>query len=390
VLTDEGSEFSRLARFDLASGEKTLITGDIEWDIESFDLSPDGRTLAITVNQDGMSRLIFRRTSGGRDLEAPELPTGVLAGGAFSPDSERFAFTLTRATSPADVYVWDLDSEGLTQWTDSEIGGLDKSKLTDATLIRYPSFDGRQIAAFMYKPAGPGPHPVVIRHNGGPSAQFRPVFSAENQAWANELGIAVIGPNIRGSTGYGKTFTDLDNGMKREDALKDIGALLDWIATQPDLDAKRVAVYGASYGGYIAYGSLIEYGDRIAGAISNVGISDFNTFLLNTAEYRRDLRRVEYGDERVPEMRAFMERISSVRNASRITKPMFVIQGANDPRVPASQAEEMLAAVEKNGAEPWYMLGKDEGHGFAKKVNRDAAIEASALFLERILGRRAN
>jgi dipeptidyl aminopeptidase/acylaminoacyl peptidase len=223
---------------------------------------------------------------------------------------------------------------------------------------------------------------VVIQIHGGPEGQSRPTFSSTYQYWVNELGIAVIRPNVRGSDGYGKTYLNLDNGFKREDSVKDIGALLDWIETQPDLDSDRVMVFGGSYGGYMVLASLVHYNERLAGGINIVGISNFVTFLKNTMDYRRDLRRVEYGDERDPEMFEFLQRISPNNNAEKITKPLFIIQGLNDPRVPASEAEQMLQAVRSNGGNPWYLLAKDEGHGFRKKSNRDYMTEAIVLFLE--------
>ena len=196
------------------------------------------------------------------------------------------------------------------------------------------------------------------------------------------LGIALIQPNVRGSTGYGKTFTTLDNGMKREDSVKDIGALLDWIRTQPDLDADRVLVEGGSYGGYMVLGVATHFPDRIAGAIDIVGVANFVSFLENTESYRRDLRRVEYGDERDPAMRAFLTKISPANNADRIRKPLLVVQGRNDPRVPYTEAEQIVAAARKNGVPVWYLLADNEGHGFARKANADFLFYTMIAFIE--------
>jgi dipeptidyl aminopeptidase/acylaminoacyl peptidase len=199
------------------------------------------------------------------------------------------------------------------------------------------------------------------------------------------MGIAVIEPNVRGSEGYGKSYLLLDNGYNRENSVKDIGALLDWIEQQPELDQENVAVTGGSYGGYMVLSTMFNYNERIKCGVDIVGISNFVTFLENTQDYRRDLRRVEYGDERDPEMREFLNSISPTTNAHKITKPLFVVQGYNDPRVPYTEAEQIVEAVRKNDVEVWYLLAMDEGHGFRKKTNRDFYIWSEVLFYEEFL-----
>ncbi|MFW5660770.1 MAG: alpha/beta hydrolase family protein [Oceanicaulis sp.] len=271
------------------------------------------------------------------------------------------------------------------RWTQSEVGGLDASSFVEPELITYESFDGLEIPGFYYRAEGEGPRPVIIDIHGGPESQERPGFNTSIQYWVNELGVSVITPNVRGSSGYGKDYVAMDNGFNREDSVRDIGALLDWVAGQPELDSERVVVYGGSYGGYMVLASMTHYSDRLAGGINIVGISNFVTFLENTNGYRRDLRRAEYGDERDPEMRAHLEAISPANQAERITAPLFIIQGANDPRVPASEAEQILAAVRAEGGDPWYLLALDEGHGFAKKSNRDFQRQAETMFLTEVL-----
>lgn len=386
LLTDEGSDFARIVRLDLTSGARTPVTPvNLTWDVESFDLSKDGRYLAYTVNEAGLSRLHLMDLRTGRALAAPQLPAGIVGGLSFNEAGTRVGFTLNSATAPGDVFVWDMRARSLSRWTQSEVGGLNPDGFTAPSLVEWKSFDGRAITGFQFLPKGPGPHPVIIQIHGGPEAQYRPGFSSTIQYWVNELGVAVIAPNVRGSTGYGKAFVDLDNGKLREDSVKDIGALLDWIATQPNLDKDRVIVYGGSYGGYMVLASLVHYNDRLAGGVNIVGISNFVTFLENTAGYRRNLRRVEYGDESDASMRAFLQTISPLTNVSKITKPLFVIHGANDPRVPASEAEQILAGVRANGGKAWFMLAKDEGHGFAKRGNQEAQREAETLFLQDVL-----
>jgi dipeptidyl aminopeptidase/acylaminoacyl peptidase len=386
-------EFRTLRHHDPNSGKLTVLSGKIAWDVEGFSLSEDGKHLAYVTNEDGISKLRVLTLPSHREIKLPELPIGVFGSGAFSPDGKRLALSMNSATSPSDVFVIDLPKATLTRWTRSEVGGLDASKFVAPTLIRYPTFDmvdggnqgkvRRTIPAFYYRPANvPAGRklPVVINIHGGPEAQSLPTFNPTAQFMANEMGVAMLVPNVRGSSGYGKTFLSLDNGMKREDSVKDIGALLDWIAQQPELDASRVGVVGGSYGGYMVLASLVHYSDRIRAGIDVVGISHFGTFLKNTESYRRDLRRVEYGDERDPQMAEFFERISPLNNAGKIRSKLFVAQGKNDPRVPWTEAEQIVKAVRGNGQPVWYLLFNDEGHGFRKKTNSDYFGAASVLF----------
>jgi len=393
LISDEAGDFKRLGLHDLASGRTRWVSVDVPWDVEDAALSRDGKLLAYTVNQDGFSRLHLLDTATLKPLAAPNLPAGTVGGLQFSPDGGRLALTLSRPVAPADVYVVDLKTRDVTRWTRSEVGGLNTDAFVEPGLVRYPTFDTvdgkpRTIPALVYRPRGAaGRLPVIIDIHGGPEGQSRPGFNAGVQFLVNELQAAVIRPNVRGSTGYGKTYVALDNGFQREDSVKDIGALLDWIATQPDLDPDRVVVSGGSYGGYMTLAAMTHYNDRLAGGASTVGISNFVTFLESTADYRRDLRRVEYGDERDPTMRDHLIRISPLTNASRITKPMLIIQGANDPRVPAGEAEQMVQQIRANGGEVWYILGRDEGHGFAKRSNRAIADVAEAMFFAKRFGR---
>ncbi|MBS3960041.1 MAG: S9 family peptidase [Xanthomonadaceae bacterium] len=385
--SDEGSEFMTL-RHRARDGSVTALSADIPWDVTGFDLADDGRHLVFATNEDGIGRLHLRRLPDHAAVPLPELPVGVIGQFGFSPDGGRIAVTLNTATSPSDVFVIDIAAGTLTAWTRSEVGGLDASRFVSPTLIRYESFDGLSIPAFFYRPAHvpPGTRlPVVIQIHGGPEAQAFLTFSPTIQYMVAEMGMAVLVPNVRGSSGYGRTFLKLDNGKKRKDAVRDIGALLDWIERQPELDPGRVGVFGGSYGGYMVLATMVDYPERIAAGVSVVGISNFVTFLEATKAYRRDLRRVEYGDERDPAMRAFMEEIAPANNAHRITSPLFVAQGANDPRVPLSEAEQIVRAVRANGRDVWYLVFKDEGHGFARRSNADWFTAATMLFWQKHL-----
>ncbi len=374
TTTDRGSEFARLTYIDLATGTHTALTPDINWDIDAMDLSHDGKLLAFVANEDGTSVLRIMRTSDRKLVASPKLPVGVIGRIEWHRDSRHLALSLSSARSPSDVYSVDAKTNAVTRWTRHEKMDVDMDKFVEPTLVRWNSFDNRSISGFVYRPLAskfPGKRPVVINIHGGPEGQSTPGFMGRNNYYTDEMGLIVIYPNVRGSTGYGKTFLKLDNGKLREDSVKDIGALLDWIATQPDMDASRVAVVGGSYGGYMTLAVSTMYADRIAAAIDIVGISNFVTFLERTESYRRDLRRVEYGDERDPEMRKWMEATAPANNASKIKKPLFVVQGKNDPRVPWQEADQIVATVKKNGTPVWYMTANDEGHGFGKKANAD-------------------
>jgi dipeptidyl aminopeptidase/acylaminoacyl peptidase len=387
VTTDEGSEFQRLATMDLGSKRIAFLTGDTA-DVGEFDLSLEGRTLAYVTNEKGLSVIHLLDTASRRELPGPKLPPGTVRGLQWHRDGGAIGFTMETARSASDAYSFEPKTGRVERWTFSELGGLNPENFAEPELVAWKSFDGREITGFLYRPDSrrfPGPRPVTIQIHGGPESQARPDFIGSWNYAVNELGVAVILPNVRGSAGYGKTFLQLDNGFRREDTYKDIGALLDWIRTRPDLDAGRVMVAGGSYGGHMTLAVAYAYSDRIRCAIDVVGISNLVSFLENTSGYRRDLRRAEYGDERDPKMRAFLEKTAPLNNAEKIRKPLFVIQGANDPRVPMSESVQMVEKIRSVGTPVWYMVAADEGHGFAKKVNRDYQLYAQILFMKEYL-----
>ena len=388
TTTDKDSEFARLVTWTPATGGIEVMAADIPWEVEEFDVSEDGKSVCFITNEAGVSRARVLDTATGRHRLVAGLPEGVIAGGEWHADGRHLAFSVGSARSTSDVYVWDAVEGGpAIRWTESELGGLVAETLVEPRAIDWQSFDGLKIRGFLY-PAAPrftGRRPVIINIHGGPEGQSRPIFQGRNNFFMSELGVALVFPNVRGSTGYGKTFVKLDNALKREDSVRDIGALLDWIATRPDLDPDRVMITGGSYGGFMTLACATTYDERIRCALDVVGISHFTTFLKNTESYRRDLRRVEYGDERVPEVAEFFERIAPLNNAGRITKPLFVVQGANDPRVPASEAEQMVAKVRENGGPVWFLNAKDEGHGFRKKPNMDFQFYATVMFVRQHL-----
>jgi len=387
LLTDRDSEFVRLVRMEPGTGRAPQsLTSDLKWDVERVSVAPDG-TVAFAVNEDALSKLYVLK--GGKRLAVP-LPPGVLTAMQFPRrSSEVLSVAIDTPTSPGDVWQYALKTQKLTRWTRSEVGGMDPDRFVAPTLVRYPSTDGIEVPAFLYKPAQvrSGTRlPVVVIWHGGPEAQERPRFRTIVQAMV-DMGMAVLLPNVRGSDGYGKAYLGADDGVKREQSLKDIGATLDFIARQPDLDASRVAAYGGSYGGYMTLASVAFYPERFRAAVDVVGISNFGSFLSNTQAYRRDLRRAEYGDERKPEVRTVLDRISPLSSADKIRAALFVQQGRNDPRVPQSEAEQIVRAVRGNGKDVWYLLALEEGHGFKKKDTRDYAWTTGLYFLrEKLIG----
>jgi dipeptidyl aminopeptidase/acylaminoacyl peptidase len=387
AISNEGHDTDQLITIDLASKKASMLRPDLHWDIDELAVSRDGRYLAYLANEDGFGKLHVWDTSSNADAALPAIPDGVLGSLHWANIGHELGFTVSSARTPGDVYSLNLDIIQLTRWTYGETGGLDANLFPSPQLIHWKSFDGRTISGFLYAPAArfTGPRPVIIDIHGGPEGQSRPQYMGAVNYYMNDLGVARLYPNVRGSSGYGKEYLNLDNGMKREDSVKDIGALLDWIKTQPNLDSSRIMVTGGSYGGYMTLAVMTHYSDRVRCAVEQVGISNFGTFLEHTEAYRRDLRRVEYGDERDPKMRDFFETISPLNNAAKITKPMFIVAGRNDPRVPWTEGQQMTEALRKNNVPVWWLVAEDEGHGFAKKKNRDYLAAATAEFVEQYL-----
>lgn len=387
LTTNRENEFNRLAYLDLSTNKVNYLSDRISWDVGGATMSDDRSKLAFTTNENGLSKLYVLNTQNQQYQPIDAVPTGLIGSLRWSGDSGSLGFSLSNYASSSDVYEFKLATAALIRWTESESGGMDLSQLQEPKLITWTSFDGLPISGYLYEAPKrfSGKRPVIISIHGGPEGQSRPGFIGRNNYFLNEMGISIIYPNIRGSSGYGKTFLDLDNGMKREESIKDIGALLDWIATQPGLDAERVMVTGGSYGGYATLAVAYHYADKIRCAVNIVGISNFNTFLKNTEPYRRDLRRVEYGDERDPAMAAFFEQISPLNHAHNMRKPMFIVQGANDPRVPASEAIQMKEKIKESGGKVWFLMANDEGHGFRKKNNADFQFYATIAFIKEYL-----
>ena len=393
LTTDLGSEVRRLAYLSLLGQRYRFLSDRLPWDVDEFALSPDGRWIAFVANEDGIGALHVINAATGAERRIPKLPAGLIGNVTWRRAGAELAFSFTSARSGEDAYSLDLVTGRLVRWIESETGGLNTADFAEPELIHWSSFDGRSVSGFLYKPPVrfAGRRPVIINIHGGPEGESRPGFLGRSNYYVNELGIALILPNVRGSTGHGKTFVKLDNGTLREGAYKDIGALFDWIRARPDLDPDHVLVTGGSYGGHMTLVTATLYNDRVCCSVDVVGISNLATFLKNTSGYRQDLRRVEYGDERDSTLRAWMERTAPLNNVDKVTKPLFIVAGMNDPRVPRTEAEQMVAALKQRSVPVWYLMARDEGHGFRKKNNQDFQFYATILFTERyLLGREVS
>lgn len=387
VTSDRDNEFQRIARITLATSQPEYLTQD-HWDVEGAALSHNRQLLAYVVNENGVSRLRLLDLVSGKERSLPETPKGIISGLVWHENNRDLAFSVNSARSPLDAYSIDIEAGQLDRWTTSETGGLNPQNFVEPELVKWTSLDGLEISGWLYLPPPakfPGQRPVIVNIHGGPEGQARPIYQNRNNYFLNEMGLAILYPNVRGSTGYGKTYVALDNGFKREGAYQDIEALLHWVKHQPKLDGDRILVTGGSYGGHMTLATATRYNDLITCSVDIVGMSSLVTFLEHTESYRRDLRRVEYGDEREPEMRAFLERIAPMNHVQDLKKPIFIVAGVNDPRVPKSEADQMVAALRRQGTPFWYLAAKDEGHGFAKKKNADFQFYATILFAQTYL-----
>lgn len=386
-VTDRDNEFKRLALMNLKTKKINYFTTDIPWEVSGLSLSKDKSKIAFEINESGLNKLYLMDTSTKKYSEIKGLPVGLINNTAFTKDGKSLFFAQSTYDSSSDIYRLDLATNKVERWTDSEQGEMPKAEMAKPKLIEWTSFDKMKISGFYY-PASKkftGKRPVLINIHGGPEGQSMASSLGSNNYYTNEMGVALIYPNVRGSSGFGKTYIAADNGFNRMNSVKDIDALLDWVAKQPELDKDRIMIMGGSYGGFMTLATAYEYADRIRCSVDVVGISDFNTFLKNTEEYRRDLRRAEYGDERDLKMSAFFTKIAPLNNTNKIKKPMFIIQGTNDPRVPVTEAIQMRDKLKAQGNTVWYLEAKNEGHGFRKKENVDYQRLAVIKFMQEYL-----
>ena len=407
--TNDKREFYSLAQMNLAT-KRVDIIDDTQWDSEATQMSQDGSLFAYTINRDGFSELYIRSLdTNGKPLitvmgkrDAPvRLPAkGIVSGLQFSKDNTKLAFSFNGARYNSDIWLYDLNTRKLSQVTHSSTAGIPRDSFVEPQLIHYKTFDGREIPAWYYRPqnaagdergrqqitfgstSGKFFNPVIVSVHGGPEGQEQPSFSAIYQYFLSR-GYAILAPNVRGSTGYGKTYTHLDEVRKREDSVKDLAAAVEWLKTQGGADPRHIAVMGGSYGGYMTLAAITLYPDLWAAAVDTVGIANFESFLKNTSGYRRKLREVEYGS--LEHDLDFLRSISPLSRVARIKTPLMIIAGKNDPRVPYTEAEQMVKALRDRGAVVEYKLFEDEGHGVAKLSNRLIVYPLVADFLDRYM-----
>ncbi|ELZ37971.1 peptidase S9 prolyl oligopeptidase active site domain protein [Halorubrum saccharovorum DSM 1137] len=403
LVTDRDSDTLRLERLDLATGDFSVVAsgegeagagdagdapakpgGDDGWNVDGVAVHEESRRVVYSRNVDGYTEItVGELVEPDRidPLPTPDLPRGVAGGVSFGPDGNRFAITATGSTHNANVYVVDATTGETERWTAASTAGIPPDTFVEPELVHYPTFDGREIPAFFSVPETEPPeagYPVVVDIHGGPESQRRPSFASVKQYLLNN-GYAVFEPNVRGSSGYGKAYSALDDVEKRMDSVADVRAGVEWLHDHPEVDPDRVVAMGGSYGGFMVLAALTEYPDLWAAGVDVVGIANFVTFLENTGDWRRELREAEYGS--LDEDREFLESISPINNIEAIESPLFVLHGANDPRVPVGEAEQIVERAREQGVPVRKLIFDDEGHGFSKLENRIEAYRAVVDFL---------
>lgn len=385
ALGNLNSDSPRVWRIDLSSGRWTAVTPEGEL-VEGFALSPDGKLLAVVFDSDPVSELRLLDAGTGRMRTRPQLPAGIIRNLYWSPKSTEVAFTFQGARTFRDVYSVDVQGTKLERWTTSETAAGNLTALPEAEVIKYKSFDGLEISAVLYRAASrfSGPRPVIVNVHGGPVDRERPRNIGRSNHFRNDLGVSIIYPNIRGSSGP-RNFDRLDNARLREHAIKDIGSLLDWIATQPHLDKNRVMVAGGSHGGYIALASTLFFGDRIRAAACIYGMTDLVDFLETTDISRFENRVGEYGDPSDPDMRKFLNSISPLPNVEKVKVPVFLVHGKNDSRIRVGQIERFAKALKAQGTPAWLMVLENQGHQGMNRAQADYSNAAWVVFAKQYL-----
>jgi len=403
LVTDRDSDTLRLERLDLATGGFSVVAsgeettgdsdgdaspaksgGDDGWNVDGVAIHEESRRVVYSRNVDGYTEITVGELVEPDRIDpfpAPDLPEGVAGGVSFGPDGDRFAITATGSTHNANAYVVDATTGETERWTAASTAGIPPDTFVEPELVHYPTFDGREIPAFFSVPETEPPeggYPVVVDIHGGPESQRRPSFASVKQYLLNN-GFAVFEPNVRGSSGYGKAYAALDDVENRMDSVADVRAGVEWLHDHPEVDPDRVVAMGGSYGGFMVLAALTKYPELWAAGVDIVGIANFVTFLENTGDWRRTLREAEYGS--LADDREFLESISPINNIEAIESPLFVLHGANDPRVPVGEAEQIVEQAREQGVPVRKLIFDDEGHGFAKLENRIEAYRGIVDFL---------
>jgi len=388
LISNAQSDFEQLLYYNPITRGTRRVSADVPWDVEEFAVGAGGHYVAYVVNDDGQSRLTVLDTLRNLEFKPAGLQDGRIENVRFDDKGQKVGFSYESPQSPRDVYVYDVAQGTIQRWTHSEVGPVDPASLAAAQLIHYPTWDRaglsrRTLSAYVYLPRGPGPCPVLIVLPGGRElhSQSRPDWQPFIQFIVNDLGYAVIAPNVRGSSGYGKAFRALGGGKLRDDAVRDVGALLVWIGLQPGLDSHHVAVMGHAYGGFLALASLATYGDHLSGAIDVAGIANLVDYVGHSPAGQRALRVAEFGDVQDEDMRAFLDRISPLDNVALIHRPVLVVQGLDAPGSRAADSQQLVWRLRSEGNQVWYLSASDAGNDFTSPADRGAYLETAAQFL---------
>lgn len=389
VLSNAQSDFEQLLYYNPITHVTRRVSADVPWDVEEFAVGSGGHYVAYVVNDDGRSRLTVLDTLRNLEFKPPGLQDGRIEDIRFDDTGQKLAFSYGSSRSPRDVYVYDVAQGTVKRWTHSEVGPVAAADIATAQLIHYPTWDRvdfhrRLLSAYVYMPRGRAPCPVLIALPGGRElhSQFRPQWKPFLQFVVNDLGYAVIAPNVRGSSGYGKAFRALDGGRLRDDAVRDVGALLVWVGLQPGLDAHRVAIMGHSYGGFLALASLAAYGNHLRGAIDVAGIASLVDYVGHSPAVDRARRMAEFGNVQDSYMRDFLDRISPLDNVGMIHRPVLVVQGLDAPGSRARDSQQLVWRLRSEGNQAWYLSATDAGNDFSRPADRQAYLETAAQFLQ--------
>jgi dipeptidyl aminopeptidase/acylaminoacyl peptidase len=363
------------------------VSADVPWDVQEFAVSADGSHLAYLVDDDGRSRLTVLDALHPLELTPPGLQHGVISDIRFDASGRRLGFSYESARRPRDAYVYDLRQASVQRWTRSETGPVNAAGFAPAHLVHFPTWDRiglgrRMLSAYVYLPHGPQPCPVLILLHGGLASQFRPGWHPFLQFIVNELGYAVVAPNVRGSSGYGKDFRALDQGRLRDDAVRDVGALLVWIGLQPGFDGKRIVLMGHSYGGLLALDSLATYDGHVRGAIDVAGITDLVDFIERAPAAEHAELMSEFGDVQNTGVRAYLDDLSPINDVAQIRRPVLVVQGLDGPRSRASDSQQLVWRLRSQGDTVWYLTARDAGNDFSAALDHRAYLDTAAQFLQ--------
>ncbi len=383
LCTDLNTDTLRLTRLNLDDRDCTTVVDGETWNVGGVTIDHNTGRLAYTRNVDGYTELTLGELTGPTEIEsfpAPAIPDGVAAAGSFDADGDRLVIGASSSTVNTNVYVADVTTGDVQRWTYAPTAGIPEDSFVEPELVRYPTFDDREIPAFFSTPDDASENtPVIVDIHGGPESQRRPSFRGFKQYLLSK-GYAVFEPNVRGSAGYGKEYSHLDDVENRMDSVADIEAGVSWLHDHPTVDSDRIVAYGASYGGFMVLAALTEYPELWAAGIDVVGIANFVTFLENTGDWRQELREAEYGS--LEDDREFLESISPTNNIENIDAPLFVLHGENDPRVPVGEATQIAEEAQKQGVPVRKLIFEDEGHGFSKLDNQIEAYRSVVAFLD--------